>query len=156
MTSLNQNVLNLVRFRPIEDLLLSVLRARLTGVSVQTLVWDNQDFPFVLVRANGDWGPWSGDKRFIDSGQVNVQVYCDGLDADQDAALLSEAVRVVLTDAINEVVPGVGHLVRVEQKIRPRRAADWATATGPVQYADLPTTVVRYETIYDISFKREI
>lgn len=156
MTSLDPAILALVRFKPIEDLLLELLRPALPGVSVQTLVWDDQTFPFVLVRANGDWGPWSGDVRFIDSGQVNIQVYTDGLNADQDAALLSEAIRVVLTDSINTVVPGIGHLTRVEQKVRARRAADWATATGPVQYADLPTTVMRYETVYDVSFKRAL
>jgi hypothetical protein len=156
VTSLDPSILNLVQFQPIEDLLLARLRPSLPGVSVQTLVWDDQQFPFVLVRANGDWGPWSGDQRFIDSGQINIQVYCDGVDADQDAALLSEAVRVVMVNSINKVVPGIGHLTRVEQKVRARRAADWATATGPVQYADLPTTVIRYETVYDVSYKRAL
>jgi hypothetical protein len=156
MSSLHPDVLALVEMKPAEDLLLSLLRGRLTGVRVQTLIEDDQEFPAIVVRTNGDWGAWGGDPRFIDSGQVNVQAFCSGIDSDQDAALLSEAVRVLLRDSINVEVPGLGHLTRVEMVGRPRRAPDWATATGPVQYADLPTGVQRYETLYDVSIKRSL
>lgn len=149
-------MLALVQMKPIEDLLLTVLRPALTDVSVQTLVFDDQPFPFVLIRTNGDWGSWAGDARFIDTAQVNVQVYCEGLNADEDAALLSEAVRVVLVGAVNQVIPDIGHMTKCEMQQRPRRAADWASATGPVQYADLPTGVIRYETLYEISVKRAL
>jgi len=153
-TTLHPDVLALVEMQPIEDLLLALVPPKLTGVSVQSLVFDRQSFPAVVVRANGDWGAWGGDERFIDSGQVNVEVFCSGIDSDSDCALLSEAVRVVLRDSLNVTVPGIGHLTRVEMVSRPRRAPDWATATGPVQYADLPTGVQRYESLYDVSIKR--
>lgn len=156
MSDLPFEVLELVRLKPIEDLLLEVLRPRLPGVSVQTLVNDDQTFPFVLVRTNGDWGSWSGDPRFIDTAQLNIQVYCDGLNADSDAALLSEAVRVILSDAVNMVVPGYGYLTKADLSQRPRRVADWASSTGPVQYADLPTGVYRYESIYEIAVRRPL
>jgi hypothetical protein len=156
MTSLHPDIHNLVQLRPIEDLLLAVLRPALTNVSVQTLVFDDQTFPFVLIRTNGDWGSWGGDPRFIDTAQVNVQVYCEGLNADEDAAILSEAVRVTLIANVNRVFPGIGHMTKADMTQRPRRAADWASATGPVQYADLPTSVFRYETLYEISVKRAL
>lgn len=155
-SSLPQNILDLVEMKPIEDLLLTVLRPALAGIRVQSLIEDDQQFPAVIVRTNGDWGRWGGDPRLIDTGQVNIQAFCSGIDSDQDCALLSEAVRVVLRDSINVVVPNIGHLTRVEMVARPRRAPDWATATGPVQYADLPTGVQRYETLYDVSLKRAV
>jgi hypothetical protein len=142
--------------RPLEDLLLPLLRPRLTGISVQSLLHDDQTFPVVLVRSNGDWGNWSGDRRFIDTAQLNVQVFCDGLNADEDAAILSEAVRVVLIESINKVVPGWGHIIDVDMVSRPRRVADWASSTGPVQYADLPTQISRYETLYEVVARRQI
>lgn len=149
-------MLALVQMRPIEDLLLAILRPLLTDVRVQSLIEDDQQFPAVLIRTNGDYGSWSGDERFIDTCQVNVQSFCEGLNSDEDAALLSEAVRVILIGAVNRVVPGIGHMTKCEMVQRPRRAADWASATGPVQYADLPTTVFRYETLYEISVKRAL
>ncbi len=51
-------------------------------------------------------------------------------------------------------MPGRGHLTRVQMTSAPRRVTDWATATGPVQYADLPTGVWRYETQYRIGIRK--
>lgn len=153
-TTLSAEVLDLVEMSPIEDLLLELLPAKLVGVNVQSLIEDKQTFPLVLARSAGDWGEWEGDPRVLDAGQVEIHVFCDGINADQDAALLSQAVRTVLRDSLNVVVPGKGHLTRVQMVARPRRVSDWATASGPVQYADLPAGVQRYESVYNVSIRK--
>lgn len=153
-SSLDPAILALVEMSPIEDLLLALLAGKLPGCQVKTLIADDQTFPLVLARNTGDWGTWSGDERFLDAGQVTVHTFCEGVNADEDAALLAEAVRVILRDSINEVVPNRGHLTEVSMVARPRKVTDWATATGPVQYADLPTGVMRYETIYHVAIRK--
>lgn len=153
-STLHPDVLALVEMSPIEDLLLGLLPMQLTDVHVQSLIQNDQGFPLVIPRRSGDWGEWEGDPRFLDAGQVSIHSYCEGIDGDSDAALLSEAVRVVLRDSINVTVPGRGHLTKVKMTSAPRRVADWATATGPVQYADLPNGVWRYETVYNVEIRK--
>jgi hypothetical protein len=147
-------VLALVEMSPVEDLLLHLLRDKLTGVQVNSLIADDQTFPLVVVRNTGAWGDWGGDERFLDAGSVVVHTFAEGLNADSDAALLAEAVRVTLRDSVNAVVPGRGYISKQKMLSRPRRVTDWATATGPVQYADLPTGVTRYETTYEIEIRK--
>lgn len=155
MTStLDPAILGLVELSPVEDLLLELLPAKLPGVDVRSLIADRQGFPLVIARRSGNFGDWSGDPRFLDAARVTVHTLCDGLNADEDAGLLAEAVRVILRDSRNIVVPHRGHLVHVTMASAPRRVTDWATATGPVQYADLPTGVWRYETTYDLVIKK--
>lgn len=154
MSSLDPAVLALVEMHPVEDLCLALLPGSLPGVNVQSLIEDNQTFPLVLPRRAGDWGEWDGDPRFLDACQLNVATFCEGIDADQDAALLAEAVRVVLLGSRNVVVPGKGHMTKIEMVRSPQRRPDWATSVGPVQYADLPTGVVRYETAFRIEIKK--
>jgi len=146
----------LAEFAPVEDILLPVLRTRLPGVSVQDRIWDDQTFPFILVRRAFSSVHYDGDPRFTDQGSVSVHVFCLDPDGDQDAAILSEAVRVVLRDAATERagVPGLGYITRAEMTAPPRRASDWATSTGPVQYADLPTACWRYEARYDVEVRK--
>lgn len=153
-TTLPASILAKVEMSPVEDLLLGLLPMQLEGVRVQTRIEDDQQFPFILIRANGNWGNWSGDERFLDAAQINVHTLADGINAEEDAANLAEAVRVTLRDSRNIVVPRRGHIVSVEMTSRPRRVSDWATATGPVQYADLPTGVDRYETVYHVVIKK--
>lgn len=156
--TLPQEVLELVEMNPVEDILLGVLRTQLPGIDVQTLIQYQQGFPFVLARAYGSWGDWDGDPRFLDAAQVNIHTFCDGVNADEESALLSEAVRVVLRDSINVPVmkdgKSLGHLTKADMMVRPRRVTDWATATGPVQYADLPQGVFRWETVYHVEIRR--
>lgn len=153
-STLPAEVLALVEMSPVEDLLLALLPTKLPGINVQSLIEDDQRFPLALVRAAGEWGEWSGDPRFLDAAQVVIHTFCEGIDADSDAALLGEAIRVVLRDSVNVVIPGCGHITKVDMVRRPRRLADWATATGPVQYADLPTGVMRYETVFNVEIKK--
>lgn len=156
MSGLPDAIRALAELSPVEDVLLFVLRRGLPGISVQSLIWIDQTFPMVLVRRSPSFGEWAGDTRFLDSADVLVHTFAQDPDGDEDAAILAEAVRVVLRDAwLNHlVIPGRGHLTRVEMTSAPRRVTDWATATGPVQYADLPTGVWRYETLYRIGIRK--
>lgn len=155
MSSLPIEVLDLVHFARLEALILQVLRDKFpASVPVKSQIAASQTFPFILVRRDNDWGRWQGDARFINTGTLVVHTICDGLNADADAGLLGEAVRNVLVGAVNTVIPELGHLTKVQPIGYPHRVSDWATATGPVQYADLPTGVVRYEASYDLAYKR--
>ncbi|MFJ3907468.1 hypothetical protein [Streptomyces vinaceus] len=156
MAGIPSHIKALAELSPVEDVLLAILRQGLPGIRVQSLVNRTQRFPLVLVRRDATFGAWSGDTRFTDSARIVINVFAEDPDGDEDAAILSEAVRVVLRDAWlnNVVIPGRGHLTRVELNSAGRRASDWATATGPVQYADLPTGVWRYESIFDIQIRK--
>jgi hypothetical protein len=154
MAGLPPEVHALVEFSAIEDILLALLRPKLGGVKVQTLISSTQTFPLVLARRVDQFGEWVGDPRFIDVATVAIHVFVEDPEGDQDAELLSQAVRAALRQSINEVVPGRGHLTNVDMVSAPRRVSDWATASGPVQYADLPSGVHRYETVYDLTFRR--
>lgn len=154
--TLPESVLAMAEFAPVEDLLLDVMRERIPDISFQSLVEDNQTFPFVLIRANPGSQWWGGDDRFIDSAMVNFEVFVAGTNGDEEAAILSEAVRVALRDAYreNHRIPKKGAVVSVRMQIRPHRAPDWANSVGPVQYADLPAGVTRYSSTYGIDIRR--
>ncbi|MGW2539682.1 hypothetical protein ACWC5I_02105 [Kitasatospora sp. NPDC001574] len=156
MAGLPDHIKGLAELSAVEDLLLAVLREGLPGIRVQSLISRHQEFPLVLVRRDPTWGEWQGDTRFTDAARLAIHTFAPDPDGDQDAAILGEAVRVVLRNAwlSQRVYPRLGHIIRVDMNSAPRRAADWATATGPVQYADLPTGVTRYESIYDIQIRR--
>lgn len=156
MSGIPDAVRALTELSPVEDLMLAVLREGLPGVAVQTLIADNAVFPFVMVRRMPNFGFWDADTRFTDDADVALTAYVADPNGDEDAALLSEAARVVLRDAWlgHKVVPGRGHFTRVDMTSAPRRGSDWATSAGPVQYADLPVGVWRYETIYNVGIKK--
>jgi hypothetical protein len=156
MAGLPPEIKALAELSPVEDLMLAILRDGLPGIEVKSLIAKDQTFPLVLVRRDPSFGNWTGDTRFLDAARVAVHVFCQDPDGDEDAAILSEAVRVVIRDAWlgQKVVPGRGHITRADLASAPRRVSDWATATGPVQYADLPTGVWRYEASYDIEIRK--
>lgn len=152
-SSIPEPVLSKVEMSPAEDLFLYLLRDALPDIDVRTLYGDDQTFPVVLARSEGSFGNWRGDARFIDTVQLGIDVLCDGIDSDQECAWLSEAVRVALRDSVNKVTP-YGWLTHIDMTARPRRTPDWATSVGPVQYADLPTGVTRYESTYNAAIRR--
>ncbi|MCS0601102.1 hypothetical protein NX794_07635 [Streptomyces sp. LP11] len=156
MAGLPSEIRALAELSPVEDLLLAVLREGLPGIHVQSLIAKDQSFPFVLVRRDTTYGVWTGDDRFTDSARVVVQAFCEDPDGDADASILSEACRVVLRNAWmqQKVYPGKGHITRVDMLAAPRRTTDWATSTGPVQYADLPTGVWRYESTFQVDIRK--
>lgn len=158
MAGLPASVLALAERSPIEDFLLALYRADLADVPCNSLIRKGQTFPFILVRRLPGLGEGSGDQRFLDTATVSIQAFVEDPDGDQDAAILSEAARVVLRDAWlnNRVIPNRGHITRMEETQAARRVTDWATAAGPVQYADLPTGVIRYEAQYFITLRRPV
>lgn len=151
--SLPESILNAVEMAPVEDLILAVLRPRLAPVEVQSAFESTQTFPVVVIRSAGSYGTWDGDPRFIDTATLNVDCLVSGLNSDEDAALLSEAVRVALRDSVNTVTP-YGYLTKVRMNDRPKRAPDWANSVGPVQYADLPEGVERWTTSYRLAIRK--
>lgn len=155
MTNLPQSIHDLAEFPALEDVGIAVLRPALE-LPVRTLIPDQLDvFPFVLVRGNHTAMGWGGQERFVDRGVLAVHTFTDGPEADDDGARLSEAIRVILREAAKRKVriDDRNHLHRVTMTSRPRRVSDWATSQGPVQYADLPTGVQRYESLYRVTVR---
>lgn len=142
---------------PIEDVILYLLREAFPDVPVHSLVPLRSDlFPFILARGSTAATLWDGDERFIDSAIVAIHTFTEDPDGDDQGAVLSEAIRIALRDAARRQVrlPGGARLHKVTVHQRPRRVTDWATSTGPVQYADLPAGTYRYETTYRVWIRR--
>ena len=83
-------------------------------------------------------------------------MFCDGPDGDVEAFLISEAIRVMMLEASLERwnFPGLGSIVNITMSVEPADVNDWATATGIVQFADLPENVIRFETVYQMTIRR--
>ncbi len=160
---LPDSVYDLVEYAPLEDVVLPILRDGFPEIPVYSLIPEEglrafteaDALPFILVRRHAVQGVWGGDPRFMDAGAFTIHTFTKDPDGDEDGALLSEAVRVVMREAWlgKKTVPGVGSVASVRLYEAPRRVSDWATASGPVQFADLPTGVWRYESIYSISIR---
>lgn len=150
------SVLALVELSPIEDILLTVLRAGLPDILVCSLIPKSPPPAFILARRMHGMSTWEGDPRFTDSGRFFIHTFTEDPDGDQKGALLSEAVRVVLRNAwlAHTNVPGRGSIIEIKMSSEPARVTDWATASGPVQFADLPTGFWRYETTYQIKVRK--
>jgi hypothetical protein len=156
MSDLPQSVLDLVELSPVEDILLTILRDGLPDIPVVSLIAEDPPPMFVLVRRLHGMGDWDGDPRFTDSGRFFIHTFTEDPDGDEKGALLSEAVRVVLRNAwlAHKNVPGRGSVINIKMLSEPSRKTDWATASGPVQYADLPTGFWRYESTYQINVRK--
>jgi len=155
LDGLPESALSKAEFAPVEDVLLPLLRQALPGVRIYSEVPDGNLFPFVIVRVAPTERWWSGDDRFVDWATVFVHVFAGSPDGDRKAAILSEAVRVALRDAyLNSTVTEHGYISSFRMTNRPSRRSDWATAQGPVQYADLPAGVTRYEAMYVLNIRR--
>lgn len=144
-------------FSPVEDVILPILRDALpVGIHVQSLVQLVQDFPCVVVRGADTFGEPGGDERFLDIADFTLDVFCLDPDGDEDAARLSEACRVALSRAWRDrvTVPGRGQIVALKRTSRARRSPDWASSVGPVQYADLPSNLTRYESRFHAAIRK--
>lgn len=143
---------------PIEDVVLNVLRERHPDIEFFSLIPYNQlDLidGFVLVRRISGNGYWSGRSHLLDSGQFLIQVYTRDPDGDWKGAMISDGIRASLEAAGTEhkYYPGIGSIVRLRCIEEPVRKTDWITATGPVQFADLPTGFTRYESRFRITVR---
>lgn len=157
----------LPEFGSSEDLLLRILRDYFYGDPYQedphegdlhaphihTLLPEDAEFPLLLVRRDRRSGSQTldtKDQRHSLSAVATFETLCQGLDADGDNALLQEAVRLCILGAVADQAgwPDLGYLNQVNIWSQPARVSDYATSTGVVQYASLPSGVVRYESIY--------
>lgn len=152
------SVLALVELSPIEDIALAILRDGLPDVASYSLIPEAPPSPFILVRRDAAFGGWEADARFTDFGRIRIDCFAADPDGDEKGAVLSEAVRVVMRQAwlTNKHVPGRGYVTRIDMTSEPTRKTDWATSAGPVQFADLPTGVWRYESKYALRIRREL
>lgn len=156
--ALPQSVLDLVELRPFEDLALAILSEGLPEIPVHTLIPAHPTFPFILSRRDHAFGGWGGDPRFVDEGRLLVQTFTQDPDGDSDGALLSEAARVVLRNAwlSHYSRPDLGSIITLKMATEPTQVTDWATSAGPVQYAELPQGIWRYETTYEIKVRKPL
>jgi len=153
-TELPDSVRALARFIPPEDILLPLLREQIPDIPIYSLIPPAANpFPMLVVRVSHSSAAWRGDARFLNVSAIAVHAFTEGPSSDQDGAILSEAVRVAMLNIARErrVLPGLGHVAEAVLTSPPRRVGDWATATGPVQYADLPSGTTRYESIYRVA-----
>lgn len=157
LPSIPASIRNAVQLTPIEDVVLNVLRERHPDIEFYSLIpYDQLGMDgFVLIRRTSGNGYWSGRSQLLDAGQFLVQVYTQDPDGDWRGAMISEGVRASLEAAGKEhrYYPGIGSIVRLRCVEEPVRKTDWVTATGPVQFADLPTGYTRYESRFKITVR---
>lgn len=153
---LPQSVTDLVELPGVTDIGLHILRTSFPDMTVVSEIEQEQTLPFILVRRERRFTRPGGDERGIAASAVDVNVFTTGIDADQEGETIMEAIRVAFRDAwMNRMpLPGGAVLVRVERELEPYRSPDWATATGPVQYADLPSLAFRWECSFRITYRR--
>lgn len=154
--NLPDSVLDRVAFYPYEDILMAMFAKAFPELRFETFVPETLTYPMITGARFASQGVWSGDPRFIDSGPVRINVFCAGPDADVEAFLISEAIRVMMLEASLERwhFPGIGSIVNISMNTEPADVNDWATATGIVQFADLPEGVTRFETVYQMTIRR--
>lgn len=125
-----------LRFAPVEDLLIGILRPALEAVTVGTLIPVSMPLPFLLARRAGGG---SADPRFLDNPLVDMQGWAD---SDKAAGELMAEARFALVMAWRSqtVVPGVGSIGR------------FADQSGPALLPgdDVPHGVYRYQATYDL------
>lgn len=156
MADLPAAVAALAEHVPAEDLALAILRPALPDLDIVTAIRRDQTTPVVLVRKLPTFLGFRQDDRFVASVDLSVHVFTEDPDGDMHASIISEAIRVVLRNAwlANFRAPGIGSVRKMEVLSPPRRVPDWATASGPVQYADLPSNWHRYETRYRLAVRK--
>jgi hypothetical protein len=154
--NLPQSVMDLVEMHPIEDIIIPIARARIPGVEIKSLIADDPIGTFVSIRRAPPLGYWPGDERFLDYARLYVEVFASDPNGEMKGAYISEAVRVALRDAARaqDSVPGKGTLMKCRLLADPVRKSDFANSSGPVQFADLPNGMWRYEAVYDVVIRR--
>jgi hypothetical protein len=142
-------------FGSTDELLLTLLQDFFEGqgIHIGTLYSEEIDPPMILARAerrSGGIADNVSDERFLHPVLVSISTITSGVDADQIAEELQEAVRICLRQAqINQtVIPNGGVINRIANSSSPSRVSDYATSTGIVQYQGLPTGWVRFESIW--------
>lgn len=141
-----------IRYDPMEDIFLKILRPHLQPtIKVHARIPDRPVLPFVLVRKISSMGDWTGDPRgLVNRARVSVHCYTQDPDGDLKGAVLGEIAASILAEASRDhwSDPMLGTVAKIEMISEPTRQSDWATSSGPVQYADLPAGAWRYEAHY--------
>lgn len=142
-------------FGSADELMLGILRPFFAGedVYIGSLYASGLEPPVIIVRRERRSGAQAAhvdDDRHIQAALVSIQTITAGVDADELGEELQEACRIAIRQAVinQTVVPGAGHITRIDNAILPSRVSDWATSTGVVQYSSLPKGWVRYESVY--------
>ena len=142
-------------FGSTDELLLAILQEFFQGqgIHIGTLFSEEIQPPMIIARAerrSGTIGNVVTDDRYLHPAIISVSTITDGVDADEMGEELQEAVRVALRQAhLNQVVvPNGGSIAQITNASMPVRVSDYATSTGIVQYAGLPSGQVRYESIW--------
>ena len=149
---------------PTEDFMLALLRHLHPDLSFFSWIPFDQTSeplasgPFVIVRREPSMSSMNYDERFVDLASVSIQVFVKDPEADLKGALISEAIRSSLHKEVRwpTYYPGLGSLVSVRRAEEAIRKTDWASGTGPVQFADLPTGFIRYEAVYSVQIRRPL
>lgn len=143
---------------PIEDVALAILRPALPGIQVVTAISKIQTLPAVLVRRLPTFIYAQTDpaERWLEQADLSVHSFAQDPDGDRDAAILAEAARIAMRDAwlSNFGNDNMGWICRFTCLAPARRVPDWATASGPVQYANLPNNFWRYEGRYRLTIRK--
>lgn len=154
--ALPASVAALIENPSVTDIALHILRTALPDVTVVSEIPMDTTFPLVLIRRGQRFSAPRGNERGLASTVVDVNVFTSGLEGDAEAEAISEAIRVAMRDAWANrlaLAEGLGSLVRIWPEMAPSRSSDWATASGPVQYADLPAGAWRWESAYRITYR---
>lgn len=154
--NLPDSVTSRVQFYPYEDILRAMFERGMPEIRFETYLPERMTYPIVTGGRFLPGGAWSGDPRFIDSGPIKINVFTEGPDADIEAFLISEAIRVMFLEASLERwnFPGKGSIVSIDMQSEPTDSDDWATSAGIVQFADLPEQVTRFETVFRMTIRR--
>lgn len=168
MANLPAYIYEMAEYSPVIDVALAVLREAFPDLDeaghIVSLIPDKANsLPLVLVRDSALNG--AGQPFGLAQAVVDIHVFTEDPDAigfesgipsgEVQGAVLSEAIRVAMRDAwLRKVTyPGIASIANIQHVAGPRRVTDWATASGPIQYADLPTGYWRHESAYRITYK---
>ena len=135
----------------VEDFLPGWLsRALPDGVTVRTRIEEGDAMPYLLVMEVDPEGVSAAARRGgddVDVVEVELHAFCEGLDAERACwKLLWASFKLVEEWARKgrRIGSAASFLVGARLLERPRRRPDWADATGPVQYQDLPVGIERF------------
>src|SRR5690606_8310753 len=133
---------------------LEIIKDWLPGVKIQTRIPTKIGGGFVLVRQIDGNGYWDGVPGLLNDTVIKVDTFTHGPNGESVGGRLQGAIRSVLFKAwrTQKVYEIDGHrmcLNRIHCTSDPTNVSDWATSSGPVQFADLSAGWFRWESRYE-------
>ena len=156
MSSLPPEVAGMGTFALPQRLALAILREKMPTAAIYTRIPKDIAGPFLLVRQLDGLGFWDGDPRFLNKAIIKIDTFTQGLNGETDGGVFQDAIRTKLFEAWREqkVYPELhSSLNRLICVSDPNPVTDWATSTGPVQFADLPGLWFRWESRYEFQIR---